>query len=68
MLANREASKRVFPGTFRGAGVRAVDRYPDLLLATLKSMATTLNAILAAQQAASAAASGTAATGTSPAA
>lgn len=39
MLANREASKRVFPGTFRGAGVRAVDRYPDLLLSTLKSMA-----------------------------
>ena len=39
MLANREASKRVFPGTFRGAGVRAIDRYPDLLLTTLKSMA-----------------------------
>ena len=39
MLANREASKRVFPGTFRGAGVRAIDRYPDLLLSTLKSMA-----------------------------
>ena len=40
MLANREASKRVFPGTFRGAGVRPVDRYPDLLLTTLKSMAS----------------------------
>ena len=39
MLANREASKRVFPGTFRGAGVRSVDRYPDMLLSTLKSMA-----------------------------
>jgi len=39
MLANREASKRVFPGTFRGAGVRPIDRYPDLLLTTLKSMA-----------------------------
>ena len=39
MLANREASKRVFPGTFRGAGVRAIERYPDLLLSTLKSMA-----------------------------
>lgn len=39
MLANREASKRVFPGTFRGAGVRGIDRYPDLLLSTLKSMA-----------------------------
>jgi uncharacterized circularly permuted ATP-grasp superfamily protein len=39
MLANREASKRVFPGAFRGAGVRSIDRYPDLLLSTLKSMA-----------------------------
>jgi uncharacterized circularly permuted ATP-grasp superfamily protein len=39
MLANREASRRVFPGTFRSAGVRAIDRYPDLLLSTLKSMA-----------------------------
>jgi uncharacterized circularly permuted ATP-grasp superfamily protein len=39
MLANREASRRVFPGTFRAAGVRPIDRYPDLLLATLKSMA-----------------------------
>ena len=39
MLANREASRRVFPGTFRSAGVRAIDRYPDLLLTTLKSMA-----------------------------
>ena len=39
MLANREASRRVFPGTFRAAGVRPIDRYPDLLLTTLKSMA-----------------------------
>jgi uncharacterized circularly permuted ATP-grasp superfamily protein len=39
MLANRDASKRTFPGTFRAAGVRPVERYPDLLLATLKSMA-----------------------------
>jgi uncharacterized circularly permuted ATP-grasp superfamily protein len=39
MLANREASKRTFPGTFRGAGVRSIDRYPDLLLSTLNSMA-----------------------------
>lgn len=39
MLANREASKRVFPGAFRAAGVRSVDRYPDLLLTTLKGMA-----------------------------
>jgi uncharacterized circularly permuted ATP-grasp superfamily protein len=39
MLANRDASKRTFPGTFRAAGVRPVERYPDLLLSTLKSMA-----------------------------
>jgi uncharacterized circularly permuted ATP-grasp superfamily protein len=39
MLANRDASKRTFPGTFRAAGVRPVERYPDLLLTTLKSMA-----------------------------
>ena len=38
MLANREASKRAFPNTFRRAGVRAIERYPDLLLTTLKSM------------------------------
>src|SRR5436190_23888064 len=39
MLANRDASKRTFPGTFRAAGVQPVERYPDLLLSTLKSMA-----------------------------
>ncbi len=39
MLANRDAAKRTFPGTYRAAGVRPVERYPDLLLATLKSMA-----------------------------
>jgi uncharacterized circularly permuted ATP-grasp superfamily protein len=39
MLANRDASKRTFPGTFRAAGVKPVERYPDLLLSTLKSMA-----------------------------
>lgn len=39
MLANRDASRRTFPGTFRQAGVRAVERYPDMLLSTLKSMA-----------------------------
>lgn len=38
MLANRDAAKRTFPGTYREAGVRPVERYPDLLLATLKSM------------------------------
>ncbi len=39
MLANRDAAKRTFPGTFRSSNVRPVERYPDLLLATLKSMA-----------------------------
>ncbi|HYG25556.1 MAG TPA: circularly permuted type 2 ATP-grasp protein, partial [Caulobacteraceae bacterium] len=39
MLANREAAKRTFPGTFLSANVRPVERYPDLLLSTLKSMA-----------------------------
>jgi uncharacterized circularly permuted ATP-grasp superfamily protein len=39
MLANRDAARRTFPHTFREAGVRPVERYPDLLLATLKSMA-----------------------------
>ena len=38
MLANRDAAKRTFPGTYRAAGVKPVERYPDLLLATLKSM------------------------------
>ena len=40
MLANREAARRTFPGTFRAAGVRPVERYPDMLLSTLKSMAS----------------------------
>ena len=39
MLANRDASRRTFPGVFREAGVRGVERYPDLLLSTLRSMA-----------------------------
>ena len=43
MLANRDAAKRTFPGTYRAAGVRPVERYPDLLLATLKSMGNNLN-------------------------
>ena len=38
MLANRDAAKRTFPGTFRSANVRPVERYPDLLLTTLKSL------------------------------
>jgi uncharacterized circularly permuted ATP-grasp superfamily protein len=44
MLANRDAAKRTFPGTYRTAGVRPVERYPDLLLSTLKSMAAELRA------------------------
>jgi uncharacterized circularly permuted ATP-grasp superfamily protein len=40
MLANRDAAKRTFPGTFRLANVRPVERYPDLLLSTLKSMSS----------------------------
>lgn len=39
MLANREAAKRTFPGSFRLAGVRRIEQYPDLLLSTLRSMA-----------------------------
>ena len=39
MLANREASRRTFPGTLRAAGVHGIDRYPDLLLGALKTMA-----------------------------
>lgn len=39
MLANREAAKRTFPEIFRSARVRPVERYPDLLLAALKSLA-----------------------------
>ncbi len=40
MLANRDASKRLFPDAFRTAGVRPIERYPDLLLSTLKSLAS----------------------------
>jgi uncharacterized circularly permuted ATP-grasp superfamily protein len=40
MLANRDASKRTFPGAYRAAGVQPVERYPDLLLATMKSLAS----------------------------
>jgi uncharacterized circularly permuted ATP-grasp superfamily protein len=39
MLANRDAARRTFPGVFFRTNVRPVERYPDLLLATLKSMA-----------------------------
>jgi uncharacterized circularly permuted ATP-grasp superfamily protein len=39
MLANRDASRRLFPSAFRTAGVRPIERYPDALLHTLKSLA-----------------------------
>jgi uncharacterized circularly permuted ATP-grasp superfamily protein len=39
MLANRDASKRLFPDAFRTTGVRPVERYPDMLLTTLRSLA-----------------------------
>ena len=42
MLANRDASRRAFPTAYRKSGVRAVDRYPDLLLETLRSMGSEL--------------------------
>ena len=40
MLANRDASKRTFPDAFGAARVRPIENYPDLLLSTLKSMAS----------------------------
>jgi len=43
MLANRDASRRAFPSAYRKSGVRAVDRYPDLLLNTLRSMGSELS-------------------------
>jgi uncharacterized circularly permuted ATP-grasp superfamily protein len=39
MLANREIVRRAFPGVFRTAGVRAIENYPQALLATLKTLA-----------------------------
>lgn len=39
MLANREVVKRAFPATFQAAGVRAIEHYPQELLATLRSLA-----------------------------
>jgi uncharacterized circularly permuted ATP-grasp superfamily protein len=39
MLANRDVVRRAFPGTFREAGVRPIEHYPQDLLATLKSLA-----------------------------
>src|SRR5580658_936059 len=39
MLANREVVRRAFPGVFRAMGVRAIEHYPNELLATLRSLA-----------------------------
>src|SRR6267378_2490978 len=39
MLANRDVVRRAFPAIFRGAGVRAIEHYPQDLLSTLKSLA-----------------------------
>lgn len=39
MLTNRRVMKRTFPQLFHGCGVRTIEHYPQLLLATLKSLA-----------------------------
>jgi uncharacterized circularly permuted ATP-grasp superfamily protein len=39
MLANREVVRRAFPALFRSSRVRPIERYPALLLETLRSLA-----------------------------
>jgi uncharacterized circularly permuted ATP-grasp superfamily protein len=39
MLSNRRVMKRTFPRLFHGYGVRPIEHYPQLLLATLRSLA-----------------------------
>ena len=39
MLTNRRVMKRTFPQLFRSYGVRPIEHYPQLLLATLRSLA-----------------------------
>jgi uncharacterized circularly permuted ATP-grasp superfamily protein len=39
MLTNRRVMKRTFPRLFHGYGVRPIEHYPQLLLATLRSLA-----------------------------
>ena len=39
MLANRRVMKRTFPRLFHSYGVRPIEHYPQLLLATLRSLA-----------------------------
>jgi len=38
MLANRDVVRRAFPGVFQMMGVRAIEHYPQELLATLRSL------------------------------
>jgi len=38
MLANRQVIKRVFPGMFSNYGVRPIDQYGQVLLATLRAL------------------------------
>jgi uncharacterized circularly permuted ATP-grasp superfamily protein len=40
MLANRQVIKRVFPGMFSNYGVRPIDQYGQVLLATLRALAS----------------------------
>jgi uncharacterized circularly permuted ATP-grasp superfamily protein len=47
MLANRDVVRRAFPGVFRSVGVRAIERYPQELLATLRSLAPFQDASIA---------------------
>lgn len=39
MLTNRRVTKRIFPRLFHNYGVRPIEHYPQLLLATLRSLA-----------------------------
>ena len=39
MLSNRRVTKRVFPELFQNYGVRPIEHYPQVLLATLRSVA-----------------------------
>jgi uncharacterized circularly permuted ATP-grasp superfamily protein len=39
MLTNRRVTKRIFPQLFHNYGVRPIEHYPQLLLATLRSLA-----------------------------
>jgi uncharacterized circularly permuted ATP-grasp superfamily protein len=47
MLANRDVVRRAFPGVFRAARVRAIEQYPQELLAALRSLAPQEDASIA---------------------